>query len=115
MKQYDYTTNGFYFVTISSNYHLNFSDVEKEIILRHTKKIEDEFSGVKIDFYQIMNNHFHLIVVLDGAKFSLGEIIRRFKSKCSLESGRRLWQPGYYEHIIRTEKALDKIREYIKK
>jgi putative transposase len=23
------------------------------------------------------------------------------------------WQPGYYEHVIRNEKALDRIRAYI--
>ncbi|MCP5156108.1 MAG: hypothetical protein H6983_18195 [Ectothiorhodospiraceae bacterium] len=26
---------------------------------------------------------------------------------------RRLWQRGYYEHVIRTDAALDRIREYI--
>jgi len=26
---------------------------------------------------------------------------------------KRLWQPNYYEHIIRNESALNKIREYI--
>ncbi len=25
----------------------------------------------------------------------------------------KIWQRGYYEHVIRNEKALNKIREYI--
>jgi REP element-mobilizing transposase RayT len=43
----------------------------------------------------------------------LGELIRRFKARVSKESGCKVWQPNYYEHIIRNEKALQKIREYV--
>ena len=44
---------------------------------------------------------------------SLGEIVRRFKARTSLAAGRRLGQPNYYEHVIRSDKAFLKIREYI--
>ena len=27
--------------------------------------------------------------------------------------GRHFWQRNYYEHVIRTEKELDKVRRYI--
>jgi putative transposase len=50
---------------------------------------------------------------------TLGEIIGSFKSICvhkcknnGLNIG-RLWQRNYYEHIIRNEDELNKIREYI--
>ncbi|MBI5574306.1 MAG: transposase [Elusimicrobia bacterium] len=57
-------------------------------------------------------------------KATLGQIIAYFKYQTAKEinilhsSGRvslpkKLWQPNYYEHIIRNEKALDKIRRYI--
>lgn len=50
---------------------------------------------------------------------TLGEIIGSFKSICvykcknnGLKIG-KLWQRNYYEHIIRNEDELNKIREYI--
>jgi len=51
---------------------------------------------------------------------SLGAIIRSFKSAVSKlyneecgRSGLGIWQRNYYEHIIRDERALIRIREYI--
>ena len=50
---------------------------------------------------------------------TLGKIVGSFKSRCvrkciqnSLNVD-KLWQRNYYEHIIRDEKDLNKIREYI--
>ena len=51
---------------------------------------------------------------------SLGAIIGQFKSLVTKRinalrgtPGARVWQRNYYEHIIRTEKALNAIRRYI--
>jgi REP element-mobilizing transposase RayT len=44
----------------------------------------------------------------------LGKVIRRLKARVSREAGFKVWQPNYYEHVIRNEKALNRIREYIK-
>ncbi len=56
---------------------------------------------------------------------SLGQIIQAFKSitthkyiievkkKNCMMFDRRLWQRNYFEHVIRTEKSLKRIREYI--
>lgn len=60
-----------------------------------------------------MHNHVHGIVILENCKIPLGEIVRKLKALCSREAGICLWQPNYYEHVIRTEKALAAIREYI--
>ena len=80
-----------------------------------------------------MPNHIHLIIILDNSQFSLPEIVKRFKSKTTVfvknsakqnlqnqnsakqawQLQDRLWQPNYYEHIIRNETVLSKIREYI--
>ena len=51
----------------------------------------------------------------------LGEIIGSYKSLCtyrfrkSLLDVGKLWQRNYYEHVIRNEKELNKIRDYIKR
>ncbi len=48
---------------------------------------------------------------------SLGKIIRWFKGKSSYQIHKQhpafAWQPRYYDHIIRDEESLIKIREYI--
>jgi len=51
----------------------------------------------------------------------LGDIVRAFKSTSaiavnqSLSSvGQPLWQRNYYEHVIRNQDELNKIREYIR-
>jgi putative transposase len=50
---------------------------------------------------------------------TIGLIIRHFKSKCTYELHKNgftndLWQRNYYEHIIRNEPDLYRIRQYIR-
>jgi len=51
---------------------------------------------------------------------TLGLIIRHFKSKCTYKIHKyyllnnKIFQRNYYEHIIRNENELNKIRQYIK-
>jgi REP element-mobilizing transposase RayT len=60
-----------------------------------------------------MADHGHLILILAGCVLGLGEVVRRFKAKTSKKAGRRLWQPNYYEHVIRSEEVLHRIRKYV--
>jgi len=81
-----------------------------------------------------MPNHMHgIIVILDdvdtvGARHAspqrkintLGDIVGSFKSAVTKRideskgvSGVSIWQRGFFEHIIRDGKSLDRIREYI--
>jgi REP element-mobilizing transposase RayT len=39
--------------------------------------------------------------------------VRRLKAVTSRKTGIQLWQPNYYEHVIRNEQALRQIRKYI--
>ena len=91
---------------------------------------------VELDAFQIMPNHLHGIVVITSksdttvgahspaplrrAPRSLGAIVAGFKSAATkrVNEGRRtpghpLWQCNYYEHVIRNEPDLDRIRRYI--
>jgi putative transposase len=93
---------------------------------------------VGLDHFIVMPNHFHGILYLAGvqegtarraptsegfgkpASSSLPTIIRAFKAAVTnrirlLEdfSGTAVWQRNYYEHVIRNEEALNRIREYI--
>jgi putative transposase len=102
-------------------------------------KLPKKFELIELDEYVIVPNHFHGIVNIVGATLvvardnaivrnnragtspapTLGEIIGSFKSICvykcknnGLNIG-KLWQRNYYEHVIRNEDELNKIREYI--
>ncbi len=112
LKDYDYSNDGCYFVTIVTNY-------SKPYLIDHHDLVKDaieslnKHNGVTVDYYVVMSNHVHVILVLDDCKLKLGEIVRRLKAVTSKMSGIKLWQPNYYEHVIRNERALNKIREYI--
>ena len=100
------------------------------------KLVADEWMRTEIvreyvimDEWIIMPNHLHGILIIDRNDIttsfsctlkpdSLGSIIGQFKSKATKkikEEGFDYfgWQSRYYDHIIRTEKSLNRIRNYI--
>ena len=65
-----------------------------------------------------MNENFRFLREWHGAKSrSLSLIIRGFKigvtKWCRQNNYEFQWQKSFYDHIIRNEKSLDKIRKYI--
>jgi len=99
------------------------------IIDRNWKEIPNRHDDVDIDEFIIMPNHVHGIVIIGkrtGASPvpTLSKIIGSVKSKSSIEylkfikrnnlniSG-QIWQRSFHDHIIRDEKSLYEIREYI--
>ncbi|WP_444549978.1 transposase [Candidatus Magnetomonas plexicatena] len=101
--------------------------------------IQEHFPHVKSDIFVVMPNHVHIIIIIDasaqvkannysplqheknqkcGTSKIIGAIVRGFKigvTKWFHENTdiRTVWQRNYYEHIIRNEHELNKIREYI--
>jgi putative transposase len=69
-----------------------------------------------------MRNHLHGITILadeSERRHATPEIVRGFKTfsahRVNERAGKRgiLWQRSYYKHVIRNEKASDRIRAYI--
>lgn len=141
LKNYDYSQNGAYFITICTHdREYLFGDVvdEKmeinqygEIMNQTIKSLTKRFP-IDIDVYQIMPNHIHIIIIIVGAvhesplrkrtsqkRSLLSQIIGFLKMNSSKSIHVRanhdspVWQRNYYEHIIRNEIELEKIREYI--
>ena len=145
LKHYDYKSNGYYFVTICTDYKKPYLEIPgvKDLVVAELARL-NELEGVELDYFVTMSNHIHLIIILDDSRFSLFEVVKRFKSKTTVLAKKlvnqswpnqneakqawqdklnnakqawqlrgRLWQPNYYEHVIRNEAALDKIRAYI--
>jgi len=100
------------------------------------KTIPDHFPNVYIDFVIIMPNHIHGILFINNVSptqetlcatslhsgispksGTISTIIRSFKSAvtflCNKNNLVFAWQPRFYEHIIRNETELFRVREYI--
>ena len=88
--------------------------------------------GIHTDYFCMMPNHIHGIIVIDSmddgaaqaerrGRRSLPEIVRAFKSASTREYNKivpasernLLWQSSYYEEVIRNESHLQIIRNYI--
>jgi len=114
LRDYDYSSDGFYFITICTNYRRPYLTGEnKEVVAQFVEQLPYKINGVKLDYFQIMPSHIHLILILEHCELKLAEIVRRLKAATTKQVGFKLWQPNYYEHVIRNEEALARIREYI--
>ncbi|NOR17997.1 hypothetical protein GQ543_09885 [candidate division WOR-3 bacterium] len=114
LGNYDYTSDGYYFITVCTYYHRPYIvGRSRDVVAQFIEHISTKIKGVSVDYYVLMPTHVHLILILEQCKFKLGEVARRLKAVTSKQSGIKLWQPNYYEHIIRNERTLRKIREYI--
>lgn len=123
LKDYDYSSNGYYFVTICTDFRKAFLENEriKEIVVAELARLNNRFKTVEVDYFTIVPNHIHIILCFEDSEYNLSQVIQAFKSLTTLKAkqalplqiGKRMWQHNYYEHVIRTDKALDKVREYI--
>lgn len=153
LKEYDYSNPWWYHVTICTDKHINiFGQISNAKMLLNDfgsiaeqcwKTIPKHFPNTELDYYVIMPNHIHGIVIINyslnngrskaypppasnQSKFgkpkpgSLPTIIGSFKSAVSKQinllkgnSGKSFWQRNYYERIIRNDKELYNIRRYI--
>ncbi|SHI91245.1 hypothetical protein SAMN02745216_00692 [Desulfatibacillum alkenivorans DSM 16219] len=102
------------------------------------RRIPEHYPGVQLDAFAVMPNHLHGIFHaghsgeqrepgsqqrLDFQKVSkLGRIIAYFKYQSTKQinsfgnaPGQKVWQRNFYENVVRDEKSLNAIREYIAK
>ena len=61
--------------------------------------------------FVVMPDHLHWLFVLKRG--DLAEVVGAVKSVSAHRLGRRLWQPGYYDHGVRTEEDLRALARYI--
>lgn len=136
LRGYDYSAGGAYFITIctlgmkhtlGNVINGEFAGNESsEITERRWSDLPNHYDNCIIDQFVIMPNHFHGIIILTnkgdirGKIHPLSEMIRAFKSYSTKEinslqnsAGRTFWQKNYYDRVIRNEKELERIREYI--
>ena len=114
-----------------------------QIANRFWYELPKHFSFISLDEFVIMPNHIHGIVIIESTAVlgtlhatsvlrsmqseflstispkpgSLATVIRSYKSAVSknlhLIDPDFSWQPRYYDHIIHSDRELDRIRNYI--
>lgn len=109
---------------------------EGQIVEREWVRTPSLRPAVELDVFVVMPNHFHGIVVIGtdlkgqakvpapGRKLqspsqNLGAIMRGFKAATTRQVreaiGRQqlVWQRNYFEHVLRSDDELHRVREYI--
>jgi len=152
LKGYDYSQGNYYFVTICLHDRQPIlGEIEGEafnpsrfgdIVSETWTSIPKLFAGVEIDYWVVMPNHFHGILVLpsdeergsraastvaggpstpSAPKLTLARVINGFKSISGKEINRhrgsigaKVWQRSFYDHIARDQQDLDAKRTYIR-
>ena len=161
LPNYDYSQQGLYFITAcTQNREYLFGDIvranhdspQPNMILNDFGKTVDSVwqslpnrFPIKLDAFQIMPNHVHMIINIVGAihesphhespnlirpdhdgahrdaplqRSLLSQCIGYFKMNSTklihqIDPNIKIWQRNYYEHIVRNDVELFKIREYI--
>ena len=91
LRNYDYSINGYYFVTVLTNYRRPYLVQDLYELVNIAIQELNELEGVKVDYAVVMSNHIHLILILNDCPLKLGEIVRSLKAKTSRKAGLKLW------------------------
>ena len=139
LQNYDYSQNGYYFVTICvcDRKDALGEIVDGRMVLNECGNIvENEWKGLGDHYgncrpgrYVIMLNHIHGIIMIQNdvgtgfkpvpTRYSLSEMVRGFKTFSSRKINQRnhdsvfRWQRSFYDHVVRNERSLHKIYEYM--
>ncbi len=110
-----------------------------QLVSDEWQRLADARANLELDHFVVMPNHVHGLVKVvesqssDSRQFSgtdngastvhsgsLGAIIGQFKAAVSrrakavgISGDTRIWQRGYYDHIVRDERTSNEIRRYI--
>ena len=139
LPTWDYASDGYYFVTICTRdkrcYFGAVADgmmqrvAPGDIAAEEWQKTAVIRPYVTLDTWVLMPNHLHGILIIQNEQSgtgcyvsadtlksgSLGAIINQYKSMTTKRIRRRgwsefAWQPRFYDHVIRTPTALQRIR-----
>ena len=134
LKDYDYSSNGYYFVTICTHNkaHIFGSVIDGKVQINQFGCIAAEelenivchYEMVSVDKYVVMPNHVHEIIVINNEERSrpfptaLPTVIGLYKSGVSkrihqISPNLNLWQKSFYDHIIRDENEYLRVWKYI--
>ena len=128
LKNYDYSSNGLYFVTICTKnrvQHVNLTEYGK-ILNDQIIEMNSIYTDKEIMKYVIMPDHLHMIIYLFNDKNVCGtsrtpsptnavipSMISTLKRFVNKKIGFDIWQRSFHDHIIRNENELRQLWQYI--
>lgn len=137
LNDYNYSSNGAYFITIctKNKENLLWKNVGANcvrpleqlplskigiVIENEIYKLNTVYENIKVDKYQIMPNHIHLIIFIyedsnGRTQFAptISRIIKQFKGSITKQIEFSIWQKSFYDRIIRNEKEYQSVWNYI--
>ena len=134
IPEYDYSTNGAYFVTICTQDRKKIlCDIvgdDAHIVPKTYGMIAEKYirNVPEIEKYVIMPDHIHMIIRLDNGSMwastptdcqpqhnRISNIVRSIKVLVAKEIGESIFQRSYYDHVIRNQQDYNEIWQYIEK
>jgi putative transposase len=129
LSRFDYDAPGAYFVTICvAGKECVLGSVQGGRVLLNTlgavvaRGLADVPTrrAAHVDSSFVMPNHVHAVIWLRGNGTSLGQVVGAFKAASAREinrlrgvAGIPFWQRGYFDHVVRDDNDLERVREYI--
>ena len=123
LQNFDYSQNGYYFITICTHKRKNIlsniivgeglcalPSIELTSIGKFVNEsieyINENYDGFVVEKYVIMPNHIHMIISKQTGghrdpPLQIYDIIGNFKSFTTHKYGNTLWQRSFHDHIIR--------------
>ena len=122
IEDYDYSQPNIYLLTICTENKEQIlgvvqagSDTPVMVLSPLGKLVEQAILGIEthypnafIEAYSILPNHLHLLLRLEATDESnpptVSRIIKQLKEYVTKTCGRSIWQKGFHDHVIRSEK-----------
>ena len=142
LRNYDYSQNGAYFVTICTKdrnpilWNASVGAITNRppvkmslsksgrIAEQGIQNIARHYPGITLENYVVMPNHVHLLLLFQQydsgtngrlviAPTTLSNVIRQMKAYVTKSLGENIWQKSFHEHIVRNRAELQTIWQYI--
>jgi len=130
LPKYDYSRAGAYFVTVclSSRRRLLGRVIDDtvelsalgDVVADELQAVSGRHPGTRIDISVVMPDHVRCVILLAGGGASLGGVVGTFKSGSARRvnalrrtPGEPFWQRGFFDHVVRDEDDLHRVRTYI--
>ena len=90
---------------------------------KYIKQMDAFYDHISVPAYVIMPNHIHILLFVgqmpSGTQASalqnsaVSRFVSTFKRFCNKDCGQNIWQPRFYDHIIRNQTDFDEHLKYI--
>ena len=136
LPDFDYSTPNVYFVTICAEKHkcvfweTTGSVVERpqdaplspvgRAVKTGIERIPICYRAVSVEHYVIMPNHLHILLQISSENGgrpmtapTISMVVNQLKGYVTKAVGTRIWQKGFYDHVVRSDSEFLSIWQYI--